>query len=161
MLCQRCKKHTATVHLTEIANGEKQEKHLCEHCAGEEGVMAKTHEPIDQVVKKFVLQQAGAQQIAQLTCPECGMTFLQFRNSGLLGCPNDYDVFKQPLEGLIERAHGGRTQHVAKIPGGKENRHKRQHELMRLKNELEEAVSLEDYERAAALRDQIASLEQE
>jgi protein arginine kinase activator len=48
---------------------------------------------------------------------------------------------------------------VGKIPGGRENKHKRQHELMTLKRELQDAVDLEDYERAASLRDKIKEVE--
>ncbi len=160
MLCQKCKKHTATVHLTEIVNNEKREKHLCEQCAAQEGITSgKVQEPINQLVAKFVLAQSEARELSQLTCPECGMTFLQFRNGGLLGCPNDYDVFRDALTGLLEKAHEGRLQHVGKIPGGRENKHKRQHELMTLRRELQDAVDLEDYERAAMLRDKIKEVE--
>ena len=82
------------------------------------------------------------------------------RLRGVLGCPKDYEVFKEPLMGLLEKAHEGRVQHVGKIPGGRENKHKRQHELMRLKRELQDAVEAEDYERAAFLRDKVKILEQ-
>ena len=159
MLCQRCKKRTETYHLTEVIKSEMHEKHLCDQCAAKEGEVIKAQEPLDELVKKFVLAHASSQEVAQLTCPECGMTFMQFKTSGLLGCPNDYEVFKEPLLALLERAHGGRTQHVAKVPGGKENKHKRQHEVMRLKRELDEAVAVEDYERAASLRDEMVKLE--
>jgi len=159
--CQRCKKRPATVHETIIVNHELQEKHLCAQCAAEEGQTAEPEFPIDKMIKKFVLSQANAEEMARLTCLECGMTFMQFRSSGLLGCPNDYDVFKVPLSGLLERAHGQRMQHVGKVPGRKGNKVKRQHELMRSKQDLEEAVQSEDYERAAVLRDKIATLEQQ
>lgn len=33
MLCDVCKQAEATVHLTQIVNGEKRESHLCEACA--------------------------------------------------------------------------------------------------------------------------------
>lgn len=166
MLCQKCKKHAATVHLTEIINNEKREKHLCEQCAAMDGVTGSiVQEPIkghvQQIMAKFVMSQPEAKETSQLTCDECGMTFLQFRNGGLLGCPNDYETFRTPLMGLLEKAHEGRTQHVGKIPGGRENKHKRQHALMRLTRELQDAVDIEDYERAANLRDQIKGLEQQ
>ena len=32
-LCESCKKSIATVHLTEIKSGKREEKHLCEECA--------------------------------------------------------------------------------------------------------------------------------
>ncbi len=160
MLCQKCKKNAATVHLTEIINGEKREKHLCEGCAANEGVTVKAQEPINQLVAKFILAQTEANDLSQLTCEHCGITFMQFRNGGLLGCPYDYKVFREPLMGLLERAHEGNIQHVGKIPGGRENKHKRQHEIMILKKQLAEAVELENYELAADIRDKIKLLEQ-
>lgn len=159
MMCQKCKKQSATVHLTTVVGSEMQEKHLCSKCASEDGETATPVVPLDQLVKKFVAAHADNEEVANLVCAECGMTFTQFRNTGLLGCPADYKLFSVPLKGLLERAHGGRTQHVGKIPGDKENKRKRQHELMRLKQDLDDAVGVEDYERAAVLRDTIAKLE--
>lgn len=161
MMCQACKKQAATVHLTEVVNSERRERHLCEPCAAKEGVTGKIPEPINELVAKFVLAQGNTQELAQLTCAECGMTFLQFRNSGLLGCPNDYNVFDEPLSGLLERAHGGQTRHVGKVPGDKENKHKRQHELMRIKPELQQAIEAEDYKRASRLHERIKELEEQ
>ena len=37
MLCEDCKKNQACVHLTQISNGQKEEKHLCQACAKEYG----------------------------------------------------------------------------------------------------------------------------
>jgi len=160
MLCQRCKKKQATVHLTTVVDNQMQEKHLCEQCAAQLGETVSYELSLDQILKKFIVS-AGAEDMSHLTCPQCGTTFMQFRNTGLLGCPADYDAFKEPLTVLVERAHGGRTQHVGKVPRGRENKRKRQHELMHLKNELEQAVQIEDYEQAAILRDKIAKLEQQ
>jgi len=161
MNCQRCKKNTATVHLTDIVKNEKREKHLCDQCAAEEGITIKTHTPINQILSHFVLQQAGAQELAGLTCENCGTTFVEFRNSGLLGCPNDYDAFEKALVPLLERAHGeGATHHVGKVPKGRTaDSDQRQREIMRLRRELNQAVEREDYETAANLRDQIKAVE--
>jgi protein-arginine kinase activator protein McsA len=35
MLCERCGQRPATVHITEIAGGNKKETHICHVCAGE------------------------------------------------------------------------------------------------------------------------------
>ncbi|MGB9625566.1 MAG: UvrB/UvrC motif-containing protein [Phycisphaerae bacterium] len=159
MLCQRCKKQSATVHLTEIINAEKREKHLCEKCAAEEGVTMKQHIPLNELLTSFLVAQAGAQEIANLTCPECGMTFVEYRNQGLLGCPNDYDAFEKALTPLIQHAHEGGTHHVGKVPRHRAGTAGRQTELLRLRRELNAAVQREDYERAAELRDRIQTLE--
>jgi len=160
MVCQRCKKRQATVHLTEIVKSEKREKHLCEKCAADEGVTVKQHVPLNELLSNFLVAQAGAQQMADISCPECGMTFIEYRNHGLLGCPRDYDVFEKALAPMIERAHEGGTNHVGKTPkqhgsdGANQER-----DLQRLRKELNAAVQREDYEKAAKLRDQLQELE--
>lgn len=161
MLCQRCKKNQATVHLTDIVKNEKYERHLCDECAHDEQVTMKSHTPINELLSSFVMEQSGARQLAGLECDACGTTFVEFRNNGLLGCPNDYDVFEEALIPLMERAHGeGRTHHVGKVPGGDHTESdKRRRELMELRRKLSEAVGQEDYENAAGLRDKIKELE--
>lgn len=36
MICERCHKKEATVHITEVLNGNRTEKHLCQDCAAQE-----------------------------------------------------------------------------------------------------------------------------
>lgn len=160
--CQNCNQAPATVHITDIIppHGEKRERHLCESCAESEGVTLKQHEPINSILAKFVQQKGGPglKEIADLTCPKCGMSFREFRAQGQLGCPHDYQVFSEYLAPLIERAHGGATQHVGKVPGRLGPTASRQSELFRLQRELNDAVEREDYETAAGLRDQIKVL---
>jgi len=159
MQCQKCKKRAATVHLTEIVKSQKREKHLCEKCAAEEGVTMKQHVPLSELLTSFLVNQAGVQELATLTCPECGLNFLEYRNQGLLGCPNDYQVFEKALQPLIERAHEGATHHVGKVPRKLDRGDSRRHQVMRLRRELEAAIQREEYERAAQIRDRIQSLE--
>lgn len=156
MLCQQCKKQTATVHLTDLAKGEKRERHLCEECVAREGIAVKQHISINDVLNQFL--QSGVQELARLRCPECGMSFVEFRSQGLLGCPNDYDVFGEALASVIERAQDGRTHHTGRRPGDRRPQQSPQEERLRLQRELREAVEAEDYERAARLRDRLGGL---
>ncbi|MGQ9649055.1 MAG: UvrB/UvrC motif-containing protein [Phycisphaerae bacterium] len=159
MLCQRCKKQTATVHLTDLVQGEKRERHLCEDCANAEGVVVKQNVSINDVLNSFLMSQASIQEMARLRCPECGITFVEFRNQGLLGCPNDYDVFGKALTGIIERAQDGQTRHTGKTPGQVVRIDPVQQERFRLQRELREAVEREDYEQAAKIRDRLGELQ--
>ena len=156
MLCQQCKKQTATVHLTDLAKGEKRERHLCEECAAREGIAVKQHVSINDVLNQFL--QSGVQELAKIKCPECGMSFVEFRSQGLLGCPNDYDVFGEALANVIERAQDGHTHHTGKSPGQKVSVHSKSEERARLQRELREAVEAEDYELAAQIRDRLGEL---
>ncbi len=158
--CDHCEK-IATIHLTEIVGGKKIEKHLCEDCAADEGITVKANVPISQLLEDFVLQ-TGQTQPAEpdLECDVCGMTFSEFRDSGLLGCPNDYDAFAETLEPMLARAQDGATQHVGKVPQHAGTAQQRQNEILRLRGELKDAINAEAYEKAAELRDRIKQMEQ-
>jgi protein arginine kinase activator len=159
MMCQKCKKNTATVHLTDLIKGEKREKHLCEDCASSEGVTVKQQVSITDVLNSFLMSQTSIQELANLKCPDCGLTFVEFRSQGLLGCPNDYDVFGEPLAAVIAKAQNSKTHHTGKAPGQPIPVDPAQQERLKLQRELREAVETEDYRRAARLRDQLAELD--
>ncbi len=158
MLCQKCKKQTATVHLTDLVKGEKRERHLCEECAGTEGVAIKHHVSINDVLNTFLMQQTGVKEMARLKCPQCGLTFAEFRSQGLLGCPNDYDVFDKALAVIIERSQDGATHHTGGRPGQTAELTPAQQKRLALQRELRDAVEQEDYERAARIRDRLEEL---
>jgi protein arginine kinase activator len=162
MKCDNCNK-TATVHLTEIKHGKKIEKHLCEQCAAQnEGLPVKSHTPINELLTNFVMAHSGLTKEVGHACDNCGITWAEFRQGGLFGCANDYQVFEKDLTPLLQRAHEGATHHVGKVPtrrGGSGVPMKRQIDLTKLRKELAKAVEAEDYERAAKLRDQIRQAE--
>jgi protein arginine kinase activator len=163
MKCEKCNK-PATIHLTEIQAGKKLEKHLCEQCAAEaEGLPVKAHTPINELLTNFVLAHSGmGGKESSTACPECGITWVEFRQSGLFGCEHDYVFFDKELTPLLQRAHEGGTHHLGKVPtrrGGTSVPAKRQPDLSRLRKDLARAIELEDYERAAKLRDQIRQAE--
>ncbi len=155
--CDKCTK-PATIHLTEIVEGQKTERHLCEDCAATEGITVKADVPISQLLEEFILQ-GSSEQRSELACDVCGTTFQEFQEHALLGCPRDYDVFREPLTPILERSHEGATEHIGKVPSGADSDQKKQTELLRVRAELRSAVNAEDYERAAALRDQLKDLE--
>ena len=163
MKCDNCNK-AATVHLTEIKGGKKIEKHLCEQCAAQnEGLPVKSHTPINELLTNFVMAHSGLQKEMGTACEGCGMTWAEFRQSGLFGCERDYTMFEKDLKPLLQRANEGQTHHVGKVParrGGTGVPAKRAPDTARLRKELQRAVESEDYERAAKLRDQIKQAEE-
>lgn len=169
MLCQNCQQRPATVHLTKIINFEKTELHLCEICAkaagNELGIMFGTNFSFQNFIAGLLGD--GESSIAQKTslggeprCPNCGLTYSDFRNAGLLGCGECYYHFRSGLEPLFKKIHGSAT-HTGKVPrrtGGKVRIRK---EIQDLRRQLQLAIQKEDYEQAASLRDQIRQLEKE
>ena len=115
-------------------------------------------------------------------CPVCGQRYEDFRKTGLLGCSTCYETFRPWLEQVLKRVQRG-TRHIGHKPGLKANtqdspekaeikeRSEKASEsdnaktiepddnLTALKRELSQAVEVEDYNRAAQLRDRIQGLE--
>lgn len=170
MQCQQCKQHTATIHLTEINDGSRQETHLCEACAEQEGLAIKSQIPLNELLSTLLASQAGSKNTTEIQsaqtateemppCPSCGMTFQEFRKGGLLGCPNDYEHFGEVLKPMIEKSQGGNSTHTGKVPANAPDDSKKQIEVLNLRKQLEDAVQNEDYETAAQLRDRIEHLQ--
>ena len=158
MQCQNCSK-AATVHLTEIVNGQKLERHLCAECAQKEGITVKQQVSLNELLTNIVAAQAEAQELGDLTCPHCGLRWLEFRKEGVLGCPQDYEAFREPLRDLLERVQDGAARHIGRVPRRfGDTKAANRIKLLRLRQDLEQAVEAEDYERAARLRDEIRSL---
>lgn len=150
MKCQRCPKQ-ATLHITEVLPHDKfEEYHFCEECA-----------------KKYLYPTAPkksggggeADDPGGKVCQACGLKFVEFRNTGRLGCPHDYDSFKPELIPLLESIHG-EPRHEGKSPRRQPREQDEQRELARLRRSLQEAISGEKYEDAARLRDRIRQLEE-
>ncbi len=167
MLCQICKKHSATIHLTEIQNGHREETHLCESCAQQQGLSIKSQIPLNELLSTLLSAQGQSKNPARddeaapggIACPACGMTLKEFGKKSLLGCPADYDVFREHLEPLIEKSQAGHTRHCGKVPSRTPMPAKHQIELAQLQKDLDAAVRTEDYETAARLRDRIKQLQ--
>jgi protein arginine kinase activator len=155
MKCQRCTK-AATMHITEVLGDEQfEELHLCEDCA-----QKYIYEPPKNAAKTA---QAAADDLEEVSpsrraCSVCGIKFVEFRNSGRLGCPADYDEFREELLPLLENIHGD-TRHVGKTPRRRPQAPKAQSELIVLRKQLQQAVTKEAYEEAAQLRDRIRQIE--
>jgi protein arginine kinase activator len=166
MQCQNCKTNTATIHLTEINNGQRVEAHLCEQCAQKEGIAVKNQIPLNELLSTLLSvspeltnDQAAVKDLADAECPSCGMTLGRFRKELLLGCPCDYEIFSAALVPIIEKSQGGHVKHCGKVPSKIPSNAKKQMNLATLQKQLEEAVTNENYEAAAKLRDQIGKME--
>ena len=157
MKCQKCTK-AATMHITELLEEEKfREVHLCEDCAQKYlqepiGTLTLTNPDVPAGDESDELPQVKAE------CAVCGIKFVEFRNSGRLGCANDYVEFRDELMPLLENIHG-ETRHAGKTPRRLPQLRKTQGELVQLRKALQSAVTREAYEEAARIRDAIRRLE--
>lgn len=159
MLCTVCKKNEAKIHFTEVVEGKMQKIDLCEACSQEKGVADTTSSHLAELLlnmsgmKEEVLAPAGK---AQLICPRCGFTQADLKKTARLGCPDCYETFAESLAGLLKNMHRG-TRHIGKVPGAPAKAKEKEDtsRLDELQRELEKAVTGENFERAALLRDEI------
>lgn len=153
--CDRCE-NPATVHLTEIRNGEKAESHLCEECARALHVPQPSKE-LQKLLESFTpgSEKSSAKLTSSATCPDCGMSYAEFRQTGRFGCAKDYEIFGPELVKLLEKIHRSST-YTGKSPSGDRVEQGELIDAMsRARRRLESAIEAEDYEEAARLRDEI------
>jgi protein arginine kinase activator len=162
MRCDRCGNDEAVVQLTTVKENESQVRHLCPACAADEGVEVAATQSSAPLVEFLaqIGQSVGEEASALGRCPSCGLTPAQLRQSGRLGCATCYTHYQHHLRALLRRLHGG-TQHIGKavLPPDPEEEDRRV-KVDNLRRSLRIAVDAEDFEHAAALRDQIRRIEE-
>lgn len=159
MKCQKCH-NQATLHITELLSDDQfEELHLCEQCANKYLYESQQKAGAGKGGPAESVREAEESLFGQHECPSCGLKFVEFRNSGRLGCPHDYQEFREELLPLLENIHG-EARHCGKTPRRLPQNQQTQSELIQLRGRLKLAVQKEDYEEAARIRDRIRQLEE-
>jgi protein arginine kinase activator len=148
----------AAVFLTQIVDGKMQKVNLCEGCSKEKGVQ----DPTGFALADLLLGIGAAEEIekggSSTRCPVCGFTQADFKKTGRLGCSSCYVAFADGLNSLLKAMHKGTT-HVGKLPARAQKTLALSDRMKTLAESLRKAVQEENYETAAALRDEIRQLE--
>lgn len=154
--CQVCHNERATVHITDIVNGDRREIHICQTCAQSKGIIYKFQLTVQEALQGLLSpKQAKLQREMQARkCPGCGLSFQELQAKVRLGCSQCLDTFQEWIAQFVERVHGA-SQHTGKTPPNLDHRRQRENRLLKLRREMEEAIRKEDYERAAQIRDQL------
>lgn len=157
-ICQLCQKNPATVHLTNVQNNVTKKLDICEACASKKGINISKPVPLTSVFAATQNAQAAKRKAAtnqpKLICPQCRITWEEFRDTDRLGCPHDYEIFHKRLEPLLEDIHGA-TRHLG---GAAAEADTQTAALRQLQEQMRQAAAAEDYNTAAKLRDQIRQL---
>lgn len=152
MICEECGTKLATVMITTVSGGEVRRRHLCVEC------MQKTKATMQDMLAMLLKSiSPKAEPAPHITCERCGMTYAQFQGSGRLGCAHCYEAFSEPLKQIIGRIQGG-TVHAGRRPPVSPEEAERERLLADLRARMDAAVAEENFEQAAALRDEIRSL---
>lgn len=154
-MCAQCGEREAVVFIRRTGDSATRDSALCESCARSRGVA---------VVKGSLelslgdLLSVGSDETVPFTtsiaCPSCGLEFAVFRRDGRLGCASCADAFKHELLRRIGPRRRGRPveERRFKASAFRPNRVSSSQIEMR----LDAALSAEDYEAAAILRDALS-----
>lgn len=171
MLCQKCKKNQANVHLVKLVNGEKSDVWLCEECARKISdislgipMTSMNNESFQNIISGFFdsfdkKKETQKELKMDVICPNCGMRFSKFKKTFEVGCEECYSSFRDLIDEEIKKVQGS-TIHIGKMPLNITRNEERQLSIDELKDQLNKAVMEEAYERAAILRDKIKSLQE-
>ncbi len=160
MKCQFCGKNEATIHVTNVIGNDVQKIHICPDCAEIKGFdnLKKSNFEKNGFLAGLVNSTLTEKERQGRRCGHCGRTYAAFSRSAGLGCSKCYDSFGDDIERVLKRIHGN-ARHLGKSPRRycteKVNARRR---IRALEDELRISVDVENYERAARLRDEIADL---
>lgn len=160
MICQFCRKTEATIHFTNVDGNNVQKIHICRTCAEARGFdyLKKSNFEKTDLLAGLVSSTLTEQEGQVRKCGHCGRTYAAFSRSAYLGCSKCYESFEEDITKVLKRIHGN-ARHFGKSP--RRYCFKKVHARRRiraLEDELRISVELENYERAARLRDEIDDL---
>ena len=187
MLCGNCGKREVEVLIKQVVNNEVQDINLCRVCAEELGFLSSQlpsitisfslREMDEPQRKKIVRLQSkhDDEKFDGIVCQECGMIYGEYRKGGILGCPECYQAFRFPLGAKLQRIQGAEShwdgtskmfsdimvldeEAILAEQDLRYTKEERDASIRRLHVEIDDAVSREEYERAAKLRDLLKPL---
>lgn len=134
MLCEKCRKNEANVHVIKNINGQASEMHLCESCARESGELLSANQLLGSFFESVLPLRPRRAAYMPAGVPAVS------RYAGCEDCAEDPPA----------QAAGAAEVSAKDARAGK---------LAELKEQMEEAVEKEKFEQAARLRDEIKKLE--
>lgn len=178
MICQICKINVSKIIVYKTTGIDIEKIYLCNLCASK--ILRKTmnsfsisifeknkeFKNMSNSFKKNSLDNAKNNfkhsVESQEKCSGCGTEYSEFLKTGKLGCSQCYKDFKRQLFPIIKRLHG-HLEHKGKIPvdvrGNIFQKESHRERIDNIKRRLQKAILLEDYEKAAELRDLIYEAE--
>ena len=146
--------------MEQVADGVTKNIYLCPVCSQRLGfgMFSKT---IDISITKILGSDDKDNDDGRKSdqCPVCGLSFREIESKKMMGCPECFSFFKAEIMEIL-----GKKKKNLKYSGFITDEQSSEtffetHSSEELHEELKKAVETEDYERAAALRDEIKALE--
>lgn len=181
MLCEKCKKKKAVIYYTENLYGDLRSFNLCTECAdsmrmsGEleefsaaiSGISSELTEMPRSLPRNFsvlpLLRYPGTRSESNHKCPGCGIGLSEILESRLVGCARCYGFFAEELSEALDMMNftdlGSKRTYSGTAPRSYRQKLAVLEKIKQLKDELSTAVSDENFELCATLRDKIREME--
>ena len=162
--CNQCGEQEGVIDLNHIEGSEVKTIHLCAKCAAEKGIQtaaALADTPLGGLLAALGETGLAAEPTPdeEASCPRCGATLQDFRESGHLGCADCYTAFAEQLRELLRRLHGSAHHSgTAYLPPGAPTPQPEE-TVEALRERLRRAIDSESFELAAELRDRLRERE--
>lgn len=153
--CENCKK-PCVIHLTQIINAEVKKADMCETCPHAKQFQDPLQFGLMEKLLGIAMQKGLPHSGKGLVCEHCGYTEEEFHKTGRLGCSECYNVFVTPKMEILQKIQDAEV-HKGKGPKNQNKRTLRQ-SIAQLNKDLLDAIELENYEKAAQLRDELKEL---
>ena len=147
MICEECKKKSATVYINQLIGSKTRSRALCDVCAEKMNLESAADKPSPGV---------NSSDGASLRCPVCHTGLAAFENSKnlTLGCPECYSYFEKEISRSL-KFRRGQLVYCGRVPLRLRQEAKKTQYLNKLRSEMADAVASEDFERALTLREMI------
>jgi len=139
---------------------------LCDPCAKERGVTDPTGFSLADLLLGGVpgtpvSGQSGKSSVpssgSSRRCQTCGFTLEDLRRVHRFGCSDCYATFSEEVGKMVRGMHKG-IMHVGKVPSGLMAMQILHQRIEELRARLDQAITSENYEEAAGIRDEIQTL---
>lgn len=152
MLCQKCGKNQGEGTFRCFSENGWVTMWLCPACAREEEAIpckGKQAPSLEDLLPPVPEMTSSPGRVCR-----CGAREEEVRRTGKPGCAHCYETFRDIFAPLISRIQGD-AHHQGQVPRSQEGRQT----ILRLRQQLQQAVEREEYEKAALLRDTLHQME--
>ncbi len=166
MICDGCGRDNAVIKLVVMSEGRRVEQHLCVDCMREkqkDSIRAAKMVFEALLGRKDAGLPEGGSNEEKNEKPEdavrcaCGTSFSEIQKTARVGCPRCYEFFRDKLTEMMT-VYAGSAQHAGSAPEQADGQSRSRLAVEELNRKLNEAVELEEYERAAEIRDELRAL---
>jgi protein arginine kinase activator len=157
--CQVCSS-PATVHLTDIVDGQKRVRHLCQKCAEGQQLVKQDEINLPAILQALIGQHVGplSDELSRLKCPACGIRYMEFRTRAVWAARTT-TTSSAPASNRCSSASIARRPTKASPRRRRPPTAPRHAEVIELRRRLRQAVEAEAYEEAARIRDLLRTKE--